>query len=94
MPGYPQRYISIVMTSGDPRELVSQVHEIWNQYFADSSFDYFFLDQFFDHQYRQDEVFGVMIGAFTGFGYFHFLFGTLDTGHVFMFHTYQRNGDT
>ena len=28
----PQRYISIVMTSGDPRELVSQVHEIWNQY--------------------------------------------------------------
>ena len=66
----PQRYISIVMTSGDPRELVSQVHEIWNQYFADSSFDYFFLDQFFDHQYRQDEVFGVMIGAFTGLAIF------------------------
>lgn len=37
----PQRYISIVMTSGNPRELVSQVQEIWNRYFADSSFDYF-----------------------------------------------------
>lgn len=66
----PQRYISIVMTSGDPREVLSQVHEIWSQYFADSSFDYFFLDQFFDHQYRQDEVFGVMIGSFTGLAIF------------------------
>ena len=66
----PQRYISVVMASGNPRELVSQVQEIWNQYFADSSFDYFFLDQFFDHQYRQDEVFGAMIGSFTGLAIF------------------------
>lgn len=61
----PQRYISIVMTSGDPRDLVSQVQDIWQKYFSDSSYDYFFLNQYFDHQYRQDEVFGVMIGSFT-----------------------------
>ena len=61
----PQRYISVVMKSGDPKELVSQVEEIWHRYFEDSSYDFFFLDQFFDHQYRQDEVFGVMIGCFT-----------------------------
>ena len=61
----PQRYISIVMNAGDPRDLVPQVQDIWQQYFADSSFDFFFLDQYFDHQYRQDEVFGVMIGSFT-----------------------------
>lgn len=66
----PQRYISIVMKSGDPKELVSQVEEIWQRYFEDSSYDYFFLDQFFDHQYRQDEVFGVMIGSFTGLAIF------------------------
>lgn len=66
----PQRYISIVMNAGDSRELVSKVQEMWNQYFADSSFDYFFLDQYFDHQYRQDEVFGVMIGSFTGLAIF------------------------
>lgn len=52
----PQRYISVVMKSGDPKELVSQVEEIWHRYFEDSSYDFFFLDQFFDHQYRQDEV--------------------------------------
>ena len=89
----PQRYISIVMTSGNPRELVSQVQEIWNRYFADSSFDYFFLDQFFDHQYRQDEVFGVMIGSFTGLD-IHILSGTLGIGDVFLFHPYERDGYT
>ena len=36
----PQRYISVVMKPGDPSELVSQIGEIWNNYFADSSFDY------------------------------------------------------
>ena len=66
----PQRYISVVMKSGDPKELVSQVEEIWHRYFEDSSYDFFFLDQFFDHQYRQDEGFGVMIGCFTGLAIF------------------------
>lgn len=66
----PQRYISVVMKSGNPKDLVSQVQEIWQRYFEDSSFDYFFLDKFFDHQYHQDEVFGVMIGSFTGLAIF------------------------
>lgn len=66
----PQRYISVVMKSGDPKELVGQVEELWHRYFADSSYDYFFLDQFFNHQYRQDEAFGVLIGAFTGLAIF------------------------
>ena len=39
----PQRYISVVMKSGDPRELVSQVEEIWHRYFEDSSYDYFLI---------------------------------------------------
>ena len=42
----PQRYISIVMKSGDPKELVSQVEEIWHRYFAVSSYGFLFLDQF------------------------------------------------
>ena len=66
----PLRYISIVMTSGDSKELVAQIEEIWQHYFEDSSCDYFFLDQYFDHQYRQDEVFGIMIGYFTGLAIF------------------------
>ena len=66
----PLRYISIVMTSNNPKELVDQVEAIWNRYFEDSSYDYFFLDQFYNYQYQQDEVFGIMIGYFTGLAIF------------------------
>lgn len=66
----PQRYISVVMQTDDPSALVAQIAGIWNSYFADSSFDYFFLDQFYDSQYRQDEAFGVLMGGFTGLAIF------------------------
>lgn len=58
IPWFKQRYISIVMQGGNPRVLVEKAHMTWERYFADSSFNYFFLDNFFDQQYRQDEVFG------------------------------------
>ena len=70
MTGFLKRYIRLWWKPGDPSELVSQIGEIWNNYFADSSFDYFFLDQFYDRQYRQDEAFGVLMGGFTGLAIF------------------------
>lgn len=60
-----QRYISVSMENGNPRELVEQVETVWKRYFPDSSYDYFFLDQFFDQQYRQDEVFGLIVAIFA-----------------------------
>ena len=60
-----QRYISVVMENANPRELVKQAETVWNRYFPDSSYDYFFLDQFFDQQYRQDEVFGLIVALFA-----------------------------
>lgn len=60
-----QRYISVVMENGNPREVVDQVEAVWNRYFPDSSYDYFFLDLFFDQQYKQDEVFGLMVALFA-----------------------------
>lgn len=59
------RYISVVMENGNPKDLVTTVEGAWNRYFPDSSYDYFFLDQFFDQQYRQDEVFGVLVALFA-----------------------------
>ena len=41
-------------------------HGVRERYFPpDSSYDYFFLDQFFDQQYRQDEVFGLIVALFA-----------------------------
>lgn len=67
---FKQRYISIVMNGGNPHALVEKTGETWRRYFADSSFDYFFLDNFFDKQYRQDEVFGLMVALFAGLAIF------------------------
>ena len=60
-----QRYISIVTENSQPKELVTKIETIWNRYFPDSSYDYFFLDQFFDQQYKQDEVFGLIVALFA-----------------------------
>lgn len=65
-----QRYISVVMENANPRELTKQVETVWNRYFPDSSYDYFFLDQFFDQQYRQDEVFGLIVALFAALAIF------------------------
>lgn len=60
-----QRYISIVTENSGPKALVTKIETIWNRYFPDSSYDYFFLDQFFDRQYKQDEVFGLIVALFA-----------------------------
>lgn len=65
-----QRYISVGLNSRNPQELTEEVKEIWNRYFPDSSYDYFYLDQFYKQQYRQDEVFGTIIALFTGLALF------------------------
>lgn len=67
---FKQRYISIVINGGNSHALVEKTGETWHRYFADSSFDYFFLDNFFDKQYRQDEVFGLMVALFAGLAIF------------------------
>ena len=33
-------------------------------------FDYFFLDQYYSRQYKQDEAFGILMGGFTGLAIF------------------------
>lgn len=65
LPWMKQRYISVVMQAGNPSDLVEVVGDVWNKYFIDSSYDYFFLDTYFDRQYKQDEVFGVIMALFT-----------------------------
>mgnify|MGYP000662405093 CR=1 FL=1 len=61
-------------------------------YFADSSFDYFFLDQFYDRQYRQDEAFGVLMGGFYRIGYFYLLLRFMGAGYVLLCRPYQGDG--
>ena len=54
----PTSYFSIKMnTDGMPGKL-ARLEDSWNHIFPESSFDFFFLDDFYNRQYRQEIQFG------------------------------------
>ena len=63
-----QNYYSIkISTAGTGETLqdnIAHIESVWGQFFAGSPMDYFFLDTYFDEQYKNDRNFGK---AFAGF---------------------------
>jgi len=56
---------------------------VWNGLFAESSFDYFFLDEFYDRQYQDDRQFARVTVLFSGLAIFIGLIGLLGlTAHA------------
>lgn len=58
---------SIRVASGSMKENIDVVKDIYLATFPDSPFDYFFLDQEFDKQYRSEEQFQEVFGTLTLF---------------------------
>jgi putative ABC transport system permease protein len=58
LPWLPTNYYSVKTTTAHTRQVVAGVQSLWAQYFPESSFDFFFLDDFYNNQYRQDTQFG------------------------------------
>lgn len=44
---------------------ISSIQNTWNAIFPDYTFDYFFLDEYFNNQYRTDMQFGKILGLFA-----------------------------
>jgi putative ABC transport system permease protein len=61
----PADYLSLRINTADVPRLVERVARAWNGFFPESSLDYFFLDEFYDRQYRQDRQFGRTFLAFS-----------------------------
>jgi len=61
------RLISIRAGAGDPKENLELVKRVYGAVFANAPFDYFFLDQEFDKQYRSEEQFESVFSILTGF---------------------------
>ncbi|GAA4410589.1 ABC transporter permease [Nibrella viscosa] len=59
-------YFSVKMASGEIRSTVDQVRAEWNRFFPGNPFEYTFLDDRFNAQYRADQRFGQVFGLFTG----------------------------
>ncbi|MFN0215840.1 MAG: ABC transporter permease [Saprospiraceae bacterium] len=58
-------FFSIKMEGKDYPKMLSAVETIWQKHFYADPFDYFFLDEFYDRQYKSDIQFGKVFGMFT-----------------------------
>jgi putative ABC transport system permease protein len=58
-------FYSIKINSSNIQQAVSSVQRVWNDHFPSDPFDYFFLDESFDRQYKADLQFGNIFGIFS-----------------------------
>ena len=66
----PPRFIAIKTAGNNYDAIVDLIQARWKTYFPESSFDYFFLDSFFDNQYKTDKRYGNIVSIFTGLAFF------------------------
>ncbi|OOQ61247.1 ABC transporter permease [Mucilaginibacter pedocola] len=66
----PTKYFSIKFNGNNPERIVSSLKQNWNNYFPESSLDWFFLDDFYNRQYQQDQQFGKLFFAFSAVAIF------------------------
>ncbi len=50
----PGRFLLLRIQNGDTRKTISSLGTLWNKLSRDQPFEYFFLDEEFDHAYRQE----------------------------------------
>ena len=58
-------YFSIKTNTGQWQQSIDQVKEAWSKFFPGNTFEYFFLDDHFNKQYKADQRFGQVFGLFT-----------------------------
>jgi putative ABC transport system permease protein len=58
-------YYSIKFETSNVHETLASVEKVWNNYFAQNPFSYYFLDDDFNTQYKADGQFGVVFGMFS-----------------------------
>jgi len=58
-------YMSVKMNTTQVSQTIDRVKAAWNKFFPGNTFDYFFLDDHFDEQYKADKRFGQVFALFT-----------------------------
>ncbi|HMF72418.1 MAG TPA: FtsX-like permease family protein, partial [Flavitalea sp.] len=58
-------FYSIKIKTTDMQPALSFIENTYSRYFAESPFDFFFLDNYFNRQYQKDKQFGTVFGVFT-----------------------------
>lgn len=63
-------YFSIKVSNKNLKETVTQIETLYQDFFKGASFEYFFLDEYFDQQYRTEHVLIPLIMTFCFFAIF------------------------
>lgn len=58
-------YFAVKTTASQSAQTIEKVKTAWNKFFPGNTFDYFFLDDHFNNQYKADQRFGQVFGFFT-----------------------------
>ncbi len=58
-------YFLIRVDAKSAQAAIADIESVWNYVYAGNPFDFFFLDQFFDRQYRSEEQFQSLFSAFS-----------------------------
>ncbi|MGH7453625.1 MAG: ABC transporter permease, partial [bacterium] len=58
-------YYSAKIQTADVQGTLAALQKIWEKHFPADPFNFFFLDELFDQQYRADMIFGKVFGAFA-----------------------------
>ena len=70
-------YYGLKVNTGNIRQTVSSIEQIWKSSFPENAFQYFFLDELIDRQYKSDLQFGKIIAIFSGLTLFITCLGIL-----------------
>ncbi len=56
---------SVKISTGNVQATIGGIEQLWNKYFPADPFNYYFLDELFDQQYKADKQFGAVFGLFA-----------------------------
>lgn len=84
---YTRRYYSIKLNTQDIRKTLSEIGELYNSLYPGNTFQYFFLDQHYDEQYKSEVRFGKV---FTVFAILAIIVACLGLFGLSLFTAYQR----
>jgi putative ABC transport system permease protein len=58
-------YYSLKVNTANVQQIVQHVEHTWKSYFPGNPINYFFLDEFYNEQYRVDRQFNIILWCFT-----------------------------
>jgi len=66
----PQGNYSVRFNTANVKSSIAQFEEAWKEFFPGNPFNYFFLDEHYEKQYKADQQFGSVFGMFSGLAIF------------------------